>query len=63
MRKNVSLSSILHMTPYRSLCLLDLVWSSIGENLSSLVSIWWEHSEIVDKLNAFRRVRQIDISA
>ncbi|KAF8803558.1 hypothetical protein BYT27DRAFT_7214560 [Phlegmacium glaucopus] len=28
---------------------------SIGNSLSSLVSIWWEHPEIVDKLNTFRR--------
>lgn len=32
-----------------------LVWSGIAENLSSLVSIWWEHPKLVDQLNAFRR--------
>ncbi|KAF8797340.1 zincin, partial [Phlegmacium glaucopus] len=32
-----------------------LVWQGIGNSLSSLVSIWWEHPEIVDKLNTFRR--------
>lgn len=32
-----------------------LVWSGIGDNLSSLVSTWWEHPDIVDQLNAFRR--------
>ncbi|KAF6764898.1 leucyl aminopeptidase [Ephemerocybe angulata] len=32
-----------------------LVWDGIGENLGGLISIWWEHPEIVDQLNAFRR--------
>ena len=36
---------------------LDLVWSGIADNLSSITSIWWEHGDIVDKLNVFRRVR------
>ena len=35
----------------------DLVLQSIGNGLSSLVSIWWEHPKIVDKLNTLRRVR------
>ncbi|KAK2460553.1 hypothetical protein APHAL10511_007023 [Amanita phalloides] len=33
-----------------------LVWSGIAENLSAIVSIWWEHADIVDKLNVFRRI-------
>lgn len=33
-----------------------LVWEGVGESIGSLVSIWWEHPEVVDKLNAFRRV-------
>ncbi|KAF8162999.1 leucyl aminopeptidase [Crassisporium funariophilum] len=32
-----------------------LVWQGIGDNLSGLISVWWEHPEVVDKLNAFRR--------
>ncbi|KAG6832427.1 hypothetical protein H0H87_001587 [Tephrocybe sp. NHM501043] len=32
-----------------------LVWSGISQNLSGLVSIWWEHPQIVDQLNALRR--------
>ncbi|KAG6885073.1 hypothetical protein C0993_006152 [Termitomyces sp. T159_Od127] len=32
-----------------------LVWSGISENLSGLVSIWWEHPQVVDQLNALRR--------
>ncbi|KAG6919995.1 hypothetical protein DXG01_013344 [Tephrocybe rancida] len=32
-----------------------LVWSGISESLSGLVSIWWEHPQIVDQLNVFRR--------
>ncbi|KAH0584288.1 hypothetical protein H2248_009835 [Termitomyces sp. 'cryptogamus'] len=32
-----------------------LVWSGISESLSGLVSIWWEHPQIVDQLNALRR--------
>lgn len=34
----------------------DLVWAGMAEGLSSLVSIWWEHPEVVAKLDAFRRV-------
>jgi len=33
-----------------------LVWSGIAENLSSLVSVWWENPHLVDHLNAFRRI-------
>lgn len=36
---------------------IDLVWSGVADNLSSITSIWWEHGDIVDKLNVFRRVR------
>ncbi|TEB36135.1 leucyl aminopeptidase [Coprinellus micaceus] len=32
-----------------------LVWDGVGESIGSLVSIWWEHPEIVDQLNTFRR--------
>lgn len=35
---------------------LDLVWSGVAESLKSLVSVWWEHPQLVDRLNAFRRV-------
>lgn len=34
----------------------DLVWDGIGENLSALVSTWWENESIVGQLNAFRGV-------
>jgi len=34
----------------------DLVWSGIAENLGALISVWWEHPELVVQLNAFRRV-------
>ena len=33
------------------------MWEGIGNSLSNLISIWWEHPKIVDKLNMFRRVR------
>ncbi|KAG8217461.1 hypothetical protein J3R82DRAFT_5606 [Butyriboletus roseoflavus] len=32
-----------------------LVWDSIAENLTLLVSTWWENQEIVRGLNAFRK--------
>ncbi|KAF8969809.1 leucyl aminopeptidase [Flammula alnicola] len=32
-----------------------LVWQVIGNGVGELLSIWWEHPEVVDKLNAFRR--------
>lgn len=50
-----------HSEPLRSLQLvvLDLVWFGIAENLDGLISIWWEHPELVDQLNAFRRVCRI----
>jgi aminopeptidase 2 len=32
-----------------------LVWQCIGTSLSNLISNWWEHPRIVDKLNMFRR--------
>ena len=34
-----------------------LVWDSISENLSRVVDTWWENDAVVEKLNAFRRVR------
>lgn len=37
---------------------LDLVWRSVADALGSLKSTWYEHGVIVDKLNAFRRVRK-----
>lgn len=37
-------------------CDADLVWDSIAGSLTTLVSTWFEHPEIVEKLNAFRRV-------
>ncbi|KAG5639615.1 hypothetical protein H0H81_010817 [Sphagnurus paluster] len=38
-----------------------LPWAGISDSLASLVSIWWEHPEIVDHLNAFRRVRDMSL--
>lgn len=35
----------------------DLVWAGIAENLSTLVGTWWEDEQVVDQLNALRRVR------
>ena len=35
----------------------DLVWSAVATNLSLIVSTWYEHSHVVEKLNALRRVR------
>ena len=34
----------------------DLVWDGISQNLSELVSIWWEESRVTDLLNALCRV-------
>ncbi|KAF8162440.1 leucyl aminopeptidase [Mycena galopus ATCC 62051] len=31
------------------------VWVAIASNLASLSSIWWEHQQIVELLNSFRR--------
>ncbi|KIL68636.1 hypothetical protein M378DRAFT_71638 [Amanita muscaria Koide BX008] len=33
-----------------------LVWSGISENVSALVSVWWEHPDIVERMNVFRRI-------
>lgn len=35
---------------------IALVWESIAESLTTLVSTWWEHENIITHLNAFRRV-------
>jgi len=32
-----------------------LVWQSIAENIGALISIWWEHPDVVNGLNTFRR--------
>ncbi|KAF9265351.1 leucyl aminopeptidase [Marasmius fiardii PR-910] len=32
-----------------------LAWSAISAALSGIASVWWEHSEILDYLDAFRR--------
>lgn len=32
-----------------------LVWAGISDNLSTLVSTWWENEQVVDQLNALRR--------
>ncbi|KXN83489.1 Aminopeptidase 2, mitochondrial [Leucoagaricus sp. SymC.cos] len=32
-----------------------LLWAGIGDNLSALVSTWWENQLVVDQLNALRR--------
>jgi aminopeptidase 2 len=34
----------------------DMVWRAIVGELSKLASIWWETPEVVEKLDAFRRV-------
>ncbi|KAJ3856565.1 leucyl aminopeptidase [Lentinula lateritia] len=34
---------------------LDYLWSSISTALSNLINIWWEHAEVIDLLNEFRR--------
>lgn len=33
-----------------------LVWESMSDNVATLVSTWWEDSEVVDSLNKLRRV-------
>lgn len=38
-------------------CEIDLVWNSILQNISNLVSLWWENDHIVGLLDAFRCVR------
>ena len=35
---------------------IDIVWETIASHLSSLISVWWEHEDVVDKLKAFSRV-------
>ena len=35
---------------------IDIVWETIASHLSSLISIWWEHEDVVGKLKAFSRV-------
>lgn len=40
---------------------LDLVWSTIASNLSLIASTWYENTEILAKLNAFRRVRNSSV--
>ncbi|KAG2146914.1 uncharacterized protein EDB93DRAFT_1085716 [Suillus bovinus] len=32
-----------------------LVWDSISQNISTLVSTWWEHEVVVNDLDAFRK--------
>ncbi|PPQ65107.1 hypothetical protein CVT24_003068 [Panaeolus cyanescens] len=32
-----------------------LVWQGVSEAIGGLISIWWENTEVVDKLNALRR--------
>lgn len=38
---------------------LDLVWQAIAESLSSVRDVWWEYPDIVDSLDAFRRVSSL----
>jgi aminopeptidase 2 len=33
-----------------------LVWDCVAENLSTLVSVWWEQPRLTASLNTFRRV-------
>lgn len=35
---------------------VDMVWRVIANELGGLGSIWWETPEVVEKLDAFRRV-------
>lgn len=39
---------------------VELVWRVIGNNLVDLGSIWWENPQIVDHLDALRKVSRID---
>ena len=60
MRKNVS--NVSKMGTYSSLFLtIDLVWRSIADALGSISSTWYEHEEIITKLNAFRRVSELKL--
>lgn len=36
---------------------IDLVWAGVAENLSALVSTWWENEQVVNQLNTLRGVR------
>ncbi|KAL9714866.1 Aminopeptidase 2 mitochondrial [Leucoagaricus gongylophorus] len=40
-----------------------LVWAGISENLSTLVSTWWENQLVVDRLNALRRALFVPLVA
>ena len=33
-----------------------LVWSSIADSLAMIVTTWWEHTNIINYLDEFRRV-------
>ncbi|KXN92312.1 Aminopeptidase 1 [Leucoagaricus sp. SymC.cos] len=32
-----------------------LVWANVAENLTTLISTWWENERVIDQLNALRR--------
>lgn len=32
-----------------------LLWESIANSLTEIISTWWEYSDVVDSMNAFRR--------
>ena len=38
---------------------VDLVWDSVAESFGAFTSTWYEHPQIVEKLNAFRRVSDV----
>lgn len=40
------------------LLLVDVVWKAIGNNLSTLLSVWYEDPEIVSSVSQFSRVSQ-----
>lgn len=40
------------------LLLVDVVWKAIGNNLSTLLSVWYEDPEIVSSVLQFSRVSQ-----
>jgi len=42
-------------------CCIDLVWQAIANSIDDLTSTWWEHPQIVGKLNAFSRVSSVHV--
>lgn len=54
--KDCTLGRCIDDLQHLTLAIIDLVWAGIGENLSALVSTWWEHEQIVDRLRALQAV-------